>query len=47
VIVRDIPGIGGKSNAELGTISVASCSALKQAGNDVVQWQHSYVAGDK
>ncbi len=47
VIVRDIPEIGSKSQNELSDISQASCKALKETGLESVQWQHSYVAGDK
>ncbi|KAL4420418.1 hypothetical protein ABPG75_010074 [Micractinium tetrahymenae] len=44
---RNIPGIGDKPLSELGTISVASNAALAKAGLDRVQWQHSYIVGDK
>ena len=46
VIERDIPGAGQLSPAELQTISQRSCSVLEQMGPRI-QWQHSYVTGDK
>jgi hypothetical protein len=46
MIERDIPGIGAMSAEELGGAAKASCQAIEQIGSDV-QWQHSYVAGDK
>lgn len=46
VIERDIPGVGGMSIVELcGAARASNCALEKLAGN--VQWQHSYVAGDK
>jgi len=45
IIERDIPGIGGMSITELCGAARASNRALEQVGG--VQWQHSYVAGDK
>jgi hypothetical protein len=46
VIERDIPGAGQLSPAELQAISQRSCSVLEQMGPRI-QWQHSYVTGDK
>lgn len=45
VIERDIPGIGGMSIVELCGAARASNCAIEQVGK--LQWQHSYVAGDK
>jgi len=46
VIEREVPGIGGMSGAELRGAAGTSNEALaKLAGK--IQWQHSYVAGDK
>ena len=46
LIERDIPGIGGMSVVELCGAARASNRAIEQLGG-IVQWQHSYVAGDK
>ncbi len=46
VIERDIPGIGDFSLTELCAASRASNKALTDVGPSI-QWQHSYVAGDK
>ena len=46
VIERDIPGIGQMSLTELCGAARASNQALDQIGSNI-QWQHSYVAGDK
>lgn len=46
LIERDIPGIGGMSIVELCGAARASNSAIRQIG-DGIQWQHSYVGGDK
>ena len=46
LIERDIPGIGGMSIVELCGAARASNRAIEQVGG-AVQWQHSYVAGDK
>ena len=46
VIERDLPGVGGMSNEDLGGATTKSNEALAQLVGDV-QWQHSYVAGDK
>jgi hypothetical protein len=45
LIERDIPGIGGMSIVELCGAARASNRAIEQVGG--IQWQHSYVAGDK
>ncbi|MCG7520824.1 DUF4242 domain-containing protein [Ruegeria sp. Ofav3-42] len=45
VIERDLPGIGGMTGEELGGASVKSNEALAQIPG--VQWEHSYVTGDK
>ena len=45
MIERDIPGVGGMSIVELCGASRSSNCALEQLPS--VQWQHSYVAGDK
>ena len=45
VLERDLPGIGGMPDAELGGATRTSNAALAQI--DGVQWEHSYVAGDK
>lgn len=46
IIERDIPGIGGFSQTEMCGAARASNQALATIGKSV-QWQHSYVAGDK
>ena len=46
MIERDIPGIGEFSTTELCGAARASNQALANIGSDI-QWQHSYVAGDK
>lgn len=46
LIERDIPGVGAMSIVELCGASRASNQAIDQIGTDI-QWQHSYVAGDK
>ena len=46
VIEREIPGAGKLSAAELKGISQKSCSVLGAMGPQI-QWQHSYVTGDK
>jgi len=45
VIERDLPGVGGLPDAELGGAAKTSNAALAQIPG--VQWEHSYVAGDK
>ena len=46
LIERDIPDIGSMSTVELCGAARASNQAIEQLGADI-QWQHSYVAGDK
>lgn len=46
IIERDIPGIGAMSLTELCGAARASNKALDEIGSGI-QWQHSYVAGDK
>ena len=46
VIERDLPGIGGMNRAQLKSAAELSCSALVKL-HGRVQWEHSYVAGDK
>ena len=45
VIERDLPGVGSMSGDELGGASAKSNEALDRVPG--VQWQHSYVTGDK
>jgi hypothetical protein len=45
LIERDIAGIGGMSVVELCGAARASNQAIAKVGH--MQWQHSYVAGDK
>jgi hypothetical protein len=49
VIERDIPEIGSAQREALRTASQRSNAVLTamQAENKNIQWQHSYVAGDK
>lgn len=46
MIERDIPGIGNFSTTELCGAARASNQALQSLGPRI-QWQHSYVAGNK
>jgi hypothetical protein len=46
VIERDVPGIGGLDAEQLSGAACASNDALAQLAPRV-QWEHSYVAGDK
>lgn len=46
MIEREIPGIGEFSLTELCGAARASNTALANIGSGI-QWQHSYVAGDK
>jgi Protein of unknown function (DUF4242) len=46
LIERDIAGIGGMSMVELCGAARASNQAIAKIGK-AVQWQHSYVGGDK
>lgn len=45
MIERNLPGIGTKDDQELGAAAQTSNGVLAQLAG--VQWQHSYVAGDK
>lgn len=45
VIERDLPGVGELKNADLGGAAKTSNAAL--AAIRGVQWEHSYVTGDK
>jgi len=47
LIERDIPGVGGMSLVELCGAARASNRAIDEIGMSAIQWQHSYVAGDK
>lgn len=46
MIERDLPGVGGMSDDDLGGATTKSNAALSELPGKV-QWQHSYVAGDK
>lgn len=46
MIERDLPGVGGLSDDELGGATSKSNAALAELAGKV-QWQHSYVAGEK
>ena len=46
VIEREIPGAGKLTAQELKAISQKSCGVLGALGPQI-QWQHSYVTGDK
>lgn len=46
VIERGLPGVGGMSGEELCGAAAKSNEALAELAGHV-QWQHSYVAGDK
>ena len=46
IVERDLPGVGGMSADELGGATSKSNAALSELPGEV-QWQHSYVAGDK
>ena len=46
IIERDLPGVGGMSGEELCGASMKSNEALRELAPRV-QWQHSYVTGDK
>lgn len=46
VIERDIPEIGSLGREQLREAAANSNGVLKQLAPDI-QWQHSYVAGDK
>lgn len=46
VIERDIPAVGSLERDQLRAAAAKSNEALRQLAPDI-QWQHSYVAGDK
>jgi hypothetical protein len=46
LIERDMPGVGKLTPADLKAASRKSCDVLRELGPSV-QWQHSYVTGDK
>lgn len=46
LIERELPGAGKLTPAELRAISQKSCAVLGRLGPQI-QWQHSYVTGDK
>lgn len=46
VIERNLPGAGKLTSEELVAISQKSCSVLDEMGPQI-QWDHSYVVGDK
>jgi hypothetical protein len=46
VIERELPGAGKLSPMELKGVSQKSCEVLHAMGPKI-QWQHSYVTGDK
>lgn len=46
LVEREIPGIGGMSIVELCGAARASNQAIQKVGEGL-QWQHSYVAGDR
>lgn len=46
VIERDLPGVGGMNRDELGGAAKKSNAALAELAPKV-QWQHSYVTGEK
>ena len=46
IIEREIPGAGKLTAEQLKAISQTSCGVLTKMGPQI-QWQHSYVAGDK
>lgn len=46
VIEREIPGVGGSTNADLHSIAQKSCSVLREMGPEI-QWVESFVTGDK
>ena len=46
IIEREIPGAGNLTTDQLVAISQKSCSVLNEMGPRI-QWNHSYVAGDK
>ena len=46
IVERKIPGVGAMSGEQLGDAARRSNAALAQL-SPKVQWQHSYVSGDK
>jgi len=46
VIERTVPGAGQLTGAQLHDISAKSCDVLRSMSKSI-QWEHSYVAGDK
>lgn len=46
LIERSLPGVGSLTADELQGIAQKSCNVLAELGGSV-QWQHSYVTGDK
>jgi hypothetical protein len=46
IIEREIPGAGKLTEDQLQSIAQTSCDVLRKMGSEI-QWQHSYVAGDK
>ncbi len=46
LIEREIPGAGQLTAQQLKEIAGVSCGVLGKMGTEI-QWQHSYVAGDK
>lgn len=46
IIEREIPGAGSWTAEKLKAVSQVSCGVLSNMGTQI-QWQHSYVAGDK
>lgn len=46
LVEREMPGVGGMSIVELCGAARASNQAIEKIG-PTVQWQHSYVAGDR
>jgi hypothetical protein len=46
IIERDIPAVGSFEREQLRGAAAKSNEVLKQLGSDI-QWQQSYVAGDK
>jgi nucleotidyltransferase/DNA polymerase involved in DNA repair len=46
VIERELPGLGKFTAEQLREAARASCAALQALGPDI-QWEHSYVTGDR
>lgn len=46
VIERNFPGAGNLTGEQLKDVSQTSCAVLNEMGTSI-QWQHSYVTGDK